>query len=593
MKAALFHVDDAFFKRMLLCSTALGLSMVSERCAALAGPASIPSSIPYLSYLWLPLGLGVTAFLVVASRICNIRDRCLRLAAELDATRKALTAAQEDLARLRVSEESARLNAHRFRSLTSLSSDWYWEQDVEMRFTMCTALQAGGDVLAASAFIGRRPWELDGIVQDPGWDSHRETLQARKSFRGFEYQARLGERVRWFSINGEPLYDDTGSFIGYRGTARDISRRKRAELALRTSEERFHEIIGSMPVGVFIKDPESRVLLMNRECERQWGVTLEQIQGTDGALYFTPEEMAEYLAADRAAFRHGKLVQSETTARNLVTGEVFAIEALKKPVFDDAGKPRYLIGISVDVTQRKHAEEQLRRSRELLRELSRHQVRVKEEERKRIARDIHDELGQNLMALRLDVEAMMRGVLPDTGPAANTRARLMMDTVDRTIRSVRHIINDLRPAVLDLGLVAALEWQTREFVRRSGIACDISVTEAARALELDDMHATTLFRVLQESLTNVQRHSGATAVTISLSCDAMCAYLDISDNGKGGVALETGREMQSFGLLGMRERLRMLGGRLDLADRAGGGTILCASIPFAASYPGPDQAPSS
>lgn len=536
------------------------------------------------------VALGVALVMVLAVALCSAmvirkrsQDAQLRddLLARLQEDNAALCC---ELAELRSREELARVNAERFRSLTSLSSDWYWEQDQELRFTMCTTWLINEKAIPHASLIGRRRWELEGLVGDPGWEEHRQLLAARRPFRGFEYQIRIAEELRWVSVNGEPVFDDLARFKGYRGTTRDISRRKRVELALRASEERFNEMIGSMPVAVFIKDPESRVLLMNRECERQWGITLDQIQGTTGSRFFGRQEMEQYLAMDRDAFARGVLLESEGFARNVLTGEILTVKTFKKPVFDGDGTPRYLIGISVDITQSKHAERQLRESRELLRELARHQARVKEEERKRIARDIHDELGQNLLALKLEVGSIVKGVM-EASDARHDRANLIMETVDRTIRSVRHIINDLRPAVLDLGLVPALEWQAREFNRRTGLPCGVDIGDTDRDLALDDMHATTLFRVLQESLTNVQRHAGASEVCITLHCANGIACLSVIDNGKGGVSLDTGRQKQSFGLLGMRERLRLLGGGLDVSERPGGGTILVASVPLAVTRP--------
>lgn len=574
--AACFNALSSPARGALRCALALGLLASSAPALALSFSSLPGSPAGLLARLGLVVGAGLLLVTHLRRVLRNSRD-CARRLRELEHENAVL---RQNLETSRANEESARLNAERFRSLASLSSDWYWEQDATLRFSMCTNLQPRSGGPGANFIIGRKPWELEGIERSPLWKEHLRVLEERRSFRGLEYKVKIGSETRWVSVNGEPVFDDSGRFRGYRGTARDITRRKRAELALRASEERFHEIIESMPVAVFIKDPESRMLLMNRECERQWGIALENVQGTTGAHFYSAEELQQYLQADRAAFEGRRLIESETTIRNFLTGEVLTLRALKKPVFDEHGNPRYLIGISVDITERKRAEEQLRESRELLRRLARHQARVKEEERKRIARDIHDELGQNLLALKLEVASIVNGPLsPDE--AGGSRARLMMETVDRTIRSVRHIINDLRPAVLDLGLVPALEWQAREFTLRTGISCRVEVAEEDRDTVLEDMQATTLFRVLQESLTNVQRHAGATQVGIGFRAAASSVSLTVNDNGKGGVTLDSGREKQSFGLLGMRERLRLLGGVLEVSERRGGGTVLVASVPLA------------
>lgn len=553
----------------------LALLLITELAAAL--PASATLSAWALGLL-APLGIALALALLALARFHQKLASAHRPDARIKELQQEVDALRVEQAQLRSSEEQARVDAERYRNLTSLASDWYWEQDSELRFTLCTAWLLKEDVLPQDSLLGRRRWELHGLCGSADWDGHRRVLAERRSFRCFEYQLEVGGVLRWFSVNGEPVYNDQGRFLGYRGTSRDISRRKRAEMALRASEERFHEIIGSMPVGVVVKDPHSRIMLMNEECERQWGIHLERIQGTDGRGCFTREELAQYIDTDRRAFEGRTLMETECTTRNLSTGEVLNVRVLKKPVFDNDGKPRYLIGISVDITERRRAEEQLRQSRELLRQLARHQVHAKEEERKRIARDIHDDLGQNLLALRLEVAAMAGG-LPGQDSGFTRRAQLMMETVDRTIRSVRHIINDLRPAVLDLGLVAAIEWQVQEFALRSGIHCKLDIPLQERGLVLDDMHATTLFRVLQESLTNVQRHSGAGAVTVELYRDGGQAHLTVTDNGHGGACLDKGRSKQRYGLIGMQERVSMLGGKLDIGPAPDGGTRLCASLP--------------
>lgn len=556
---------------------ALGLALASLPCHA-AGTGALLPSLSSLGFL----GLGSLALILACYRGFLKQKRGLEHRVEqLETTNRRLCA---ELAKLRAEETQARINAERFRNLTSLSSDWYWEQDADLRFTMRTTWMLGDDPLPQSGFLGRCRWELDGIVATQDWSEHRKTLEQRQPFRGFEYQFRSGQLLRWVSINGEPVYDESGAFIGYRGTGRDITRRKNAEAALRASEERFNEIIGSMPVGLFIKDPDSRITLMNRECERQWGVPFAQIGGTDASQVLRPDESASYLRSDLDAFRLRRIIEFEGAIRNIASGESVLVKALKKPVFDEAGNPRYLIGITVDITAQKHAEEQLRQSRESLRQLARHQTRLKEEERKRIARDIHDDLGQNLMALRLEVETIVGGAV-EPGAGLERRARVMMETVDQTIRSVRHIINDLRPAVLDLGLVAALEWQVQEFARRSGLPCTLAVELDGQELSLDDTHATTLFRVLQESLTNVMRHAAAKAVNVRLHRNSDFLFLYVCDDGMGGVSIDGRRSKQAFGLLGMGERLRMLGGTLDIGDQPTGGTRLVAGVPLRAAAP--------
>lgn len=221
--------------------------------------------------------------------------------------------------------------------------------------------------------------------------------------------------------------------------------------------------------------------------------------------------------------------------------------------------------------------DELRQSKKLLQELSSHQELIKEEERKRIAREIHDELGQNLLALRIDA-SMLHTRTAKVHPRLHEKADYALKQIDTTIKSVRAIINDLRPPVLDLGLQAAVEWQVKEFQRRTGIRCSLAVQQEGLDRDLDEKRATALFRMLQESLTNVARHAKATEVRIEISGEGSRLQMQVADNGVG-IAPDQQRRSRSFGLQGMKERVRMFGGNLKVESRPDFGTTVKVWIP--------------
>ena len=225
---------------------------------------------------------------------------------------------------------------------------------------------------------------------------------------------------------------------------------------------------------------------------------------------------------------------------------------------------------------RKQTVEALKHSQELLRELTAHQERVKEDERRRIAREIHDELGQTLLALRIDV-SMLDTRTGRSHPRLNEKVRGALQQIDATMKTIRTIINNLRPAVLDLGLTAAIEWQVNEFRRRSGIDCDLVMD--AEELAVDNERATTLFRILQESLTNVIRHANATHVLVEVYKEGGRLTMKIADNGIG-LYSETRKTAHSFGLVGMKERVYALNGTFMIASTPGKGTTLTIYIPL-------------
>ncbi|MET0266407.1 MAG: histidine kinase [Duganella sp.] len=231
-------------------------------------------------------------------------------------------------------------------------------------------------------------------------------------------------------------------------------------------------------------------------------------------------------------------------------------------------------GMMTNITESKQEQQEVRQSRARLAELTAHSDRVKEQERTRIAREIHDELGGNLTAIKMAL-AMLAKRLDGQEPALRERTDYLDALVDRTIDAVHRISLDLRPALLDLGLVAALEWQVKEFEKQAGIPTCFSYNQ--RNMGLDDDQSTALFRIAQEALTNIAKHAGATRVSVKLARLRHYVSLKVSDNGSG-IRQADRSKPASFGLRGMAERTRALGGTLTLAHAPGGGTVVAIKI---------------
>jgi signal transduction histidine kinase len=229
---------------------------------------------------------------------------------------------------------------------------------------------------------------------------------------------------------------------------------------------------------------------------------------------------------------------------------------------------------------------EVRASREQLRALSARLQSALEEERTRIAREIHDGLGQALTALKIDL-SWLSARLERSRSAANRHLRkrtdAMLELADATVHVVRRTATDLRPVVLDdLGLQAAIEWQAREFAVRTGIHCEVTAEPPIECPDRDV--ATALFRIAQEALTNVARHARATQVRMTLRAADDTVSLEVVDNGRGITEAEHARS-SSLGLLGMRERARLFGGRVDISGTAGEGTVVTAVIPVGRAVP--------
>jgi len=265
-------------------------------------------------------------------------------------------------------------------------------------------------------------------------------------------------------------------------------------------------------------------------------------------------------------------------------GEELAIETIKNGATDYVLKTNIArLATSVqravreakERMQRMKALEELRKSHEQLRNLAAHLESVREEERINIARDIHDEIGQIMAKIKMDVVWMKEKYADHKGIAE--KALSMLDIINSSIKSVKRICTELRPSMLDhLGLEAAIEWQAEEFQKRSGIECEVKLNQDD--IKLDRDQSTALFRIFQEALTNIHRHSKAKQVRVKLSEQENSIRLEIADNGIG-ITEEQFAKANSFGLLGMRERMHILNGEIKIKCGQNGGTTITVLMP--------------
>lgn len=300
--------------------------------------------------------------------------------------------------------------------------------------------------------------------------------------------------------------------------------------------------------------------------------TMEELLGTTPAQFFA-HDLAMAKARWREFFDRGHL-HTETDERRL-DGTPLRIEGDYMVIYDARGRIAGHFGIQRDMTERHLSSEQIRASRQQLRALAARLQKVREDERTSIAREIHDELGQALTGLKLDI-AWMKHRLP-RDHAVMAQCVSIIERIDQTLTSVRRIATELRPSVLDqLGLAAALEWQGQEFGARTGI--EVVMELSTDGAEIPDDLGSSAFRILQESLTNVARHSNATRVTIRLAQTPNLLALEISDNGVG-LPLELDGTA-SLGLVGMRERALACGGEISISGKPNCGTTVLLRVPL-------------
>ena len=360
---------------------------------------------------------------------------------------------------------------------------------------------------------------------------------------------------------------------------RDVTQRARSEELLARSEARLRGILDSAMDAIVTVDENQHIVLFNAAAESVFGCPREQAIGAPLA-WFIPERFHAAHAEHIRRFGEAATSPRRMGAQRIVTGlrrngEEFPIDASISQITEN-GRPFYTV-ILRDVTERVRAEEALRRSREELRELALTAQTVREQEKSRIARELHDELAQALTALKMDVTWIRERVPADDGSVSRKLASIET-MLDSTVAATRRISADLRPLMLDdLGLVPAAEWLVQKFTERTGIPCELDI--GAPDLELEDPHASAVFRILQESLTNAARHAQASRVEVTIGSSDGVVALTVRDNGRG-FSPQQPRKPGSYGLMGLRERAYLLGGEVNIASEPDRGTTIEVRIPL-------------
>jgi PAS domain S-box-containing protein len=393
-----------------------------------------------------------------------------------------------------------------------------------------------------------------------------------KALAGERASYELEWKNRVYHARVEPLRGPDGAVTGTLGMALDITERKRAEAALQESEERWKAAVSQAPDFFVMLDREGRIFYINR-IRGDYGP--EEVIGTSTFDFVPPAYHRVMREAYTRAFETGEVVTYEIESYVDSKGSIAWFRNRVGPLYRN-GRIANLILISTDITESKRAEAAIKDSFEQMRKLAARLQSAREEERRRIALDIHDRLGQALTGLKLDLSSLAPRLGKDR--EGRRRARAVFRALDDTIRTVREISTGLRPAVLDgLGLKAAIEWQAREFQSRTGLKGRLVLP--ARDTPLDPDRSVAVFRIFQEILTNIARHARARRADIRLESAPRSLMLRVTDDGKG-ISPKALKDPSSLGLLGMRERALAFGGTVDVRGRRGRGTSVTVTVPL-------------
>jgi len=475
-------------------------------------------------------------------------------------------------------EEALRESEQRFRSFMEYAPAAAWIKDARFRYIYVNRTYERVYGRAAKEVLGRDDFDLHAADLARFFRDDDEAIlrSGEAAQRLHELPYADGRPGHWL-VTKFPLSEAAGG-VGVAGIAVDITERSRLEEALRESEQRFRSFMEYAPARAWTKDARLRYTYVNRAFARDHGHAEKDFIGRDDFELFAPP-IAGYFRKHDEEVLHGRAPVQELRQLRRDDGRTEHWLVAKFLLADAAGGTG-IAGIAFDVTARVEAEEKARRYADDVRDLVKRLVQTQEAERRRVADELHDLIGQNLTALGIDLQALKLRLQAAGDEIAAPRLDAMAVLLDTTIDAIRGVMTDLRPAALEeFGLASALRWYASEFGKRTGMKVSTHVQGRQARLPRDTELA--LFRIVQEALTNAAKHSGGTSVQISVRFGESLR-LTVEDDGRGfrEVAGTRGARTGGFGLPTMRERAEALGGalRVEFPDR---GTRVVVEIPLA------------
>jgi PAS domain S-box-containing protein len=361
----------------------------------------------------------------------------------------------------------------------------------------------------------------------------------------------------------------------FQGIVRDITARKKTEEALKLSEHKYRLLFDQNPMPMWMLSlPQRRFIDVNPAAVEFYGYSKEEFLNMKAKDIRPKEDVPEF--ESRLSIYRSGINNAGIWRHQKKNGSIVKVSIITHDVIYEGQHAKLVL--ATDVTEKIIAEENLKKSHEEYRQLATHLETIREAERTHMAREIHDELGQQLTGLKMDISWINRR-LKTEDKEVQQKIKETIQLIDGTVKTVRRIATELRPSILDdLGLIAAMEWQSEEFEKRAEIKSKF--TSNVTSINVPTELATGVFRIYQESLTNVLRHSEATLVKAALQIKDAILILKITDNGKGFNASEI-KNKKTLGLLGMKERTMLMGGSYEINSKPGKGTSVIIIVPLA------------
>lgn len=537
-----------------------GLPLLVTRSVAAAAMEDL-----HLNYSW------IVALISIVCLVGGFGATVRRLSFQTDRASKSEARAAEELRNREAVEAKARLA--RFAVDHSADAVYWVRFDARIGYVNQAACRMLG--YSYDEFTSMSVSDIDPDFPEATWPAHWEKMKSAGSLT-FEAHHKIKDgRVFPVEIQSTFLEHEGQEYVY--AFVRDITERKRGEVVLRESETRFRRLYERSPLAYHSLDSTARILMTNPAWLELLGYTEQEVIDKWFGE-FLDGESAQYF--DKTVFpRYRKTGAVHDVQFEMVRGDgtIVTVEITGKVGYDAEGRFERTHCILHNITERKRAEEELRISREQLRNLAARLHTVREEEKTVMARKLHEELGQALIGLKLDFHSFVQS-LPSDLEELRERGHALLSVIGTTADSVRELSTALRPAMLTgLGLVAAVEWEVEQFRERTGIECELLLPTEAPTIDPD--RETAIFRILQEALTNVARHAAAQRVQVSVEVMGAELSVVVQDDGKG-ISDADLTSSRSMGLISMRVRAAALQGSVSISALADGGTAVTLTAPI-------------
>lgn len=492
----------------------------------------------------------------------------------------------KDITESKLAENALAISEARLHTLVQTIPDLIWLKDINGVYLSCNVVFERFYGAKEADIVGKTDYDfINRELADFFRENDLKAIALGKPSINEEWITFANDgHTALLETTKTPMYNSSGKLLGVLGIGHDITERKKAEEALRESELQLsliYSTVGDIIFHLAVEGKDKyRFISANQAFCKATGLNEEMVIGKLVTEVIPEQSLSIVLRNYNMAIQDKSVIRWEETTEyptGLLIGDVSIA-----PVFDDKEHCTHLVGSVHDITERKQIEVALNKSEDQLRKFASHLQNVREEEKVALAREIHDDLGQILVALKIDIGLLKQKVIRDNSFVGSEGMLEKFDNlvflIDKTIKTTRRIMTGLRPEQLEIfGFIGATKSYLQQFEERHQLSCQF--VDETSDLDLNQQQALTLFRILQEALNNIVKHAKASTVKIQLSNKIDTLIMEIIDNGIGFNQNNSSRP-DSYGMIGMKERVVLLDGKLEIVSEIGSGTCVRVEIPY-------------